>query len=328
MSISRRRLAALAAGSMLALSSCGTTAPADEGDDSSGGEQITVKDARGTDVKLDGPAKKVVALEWGDAEMLGTLGVNPVGVADAKTYPTWVTAAPLDKGVKHVGTRQEPSIDTIVKLNPDLIVMEEANGDLSAAKKLQKYAPVLVTKGSDASRNLDRMREDFEMIAKAVGKEDKAEEVLGEMDKKFADGKKKIADAGNDGKSFFLADGYNEGGKITIRPFAKGALFSDTLTELGLKNAWPDKGDKAWGLGQTDVEGLTKVKDKDVQFLYNASDAKENVFENDLKKNKIYNSLPFVKNGDAHKIKPGIWTYGGPGSIMQFIDESVKVFGS
>ena len=65
----------------------------------------------------------MVSLEWGETEMLVSLGVQPVGVADIKGYNTWNTAAKLDGSAKDVGTRGEPSVDSIAALQPDLIVM-------------------------------------------------------------------------------------------------------------------------------------------------------------------------------------------------------------
>ena len=81
----------------------------------------------------------------------------PVGVADVKGYTTWVTAAPLTADVKDVGTRGEPSVDAIVALQPDLVVME-AERDAPLVGQLEEFVPVMVTKGTDATRNLDRMR--------------------------------------------------------------------------------------------------------------------------------------------------------------------------
>jgi len=125
----RTRIAALAAAAaVLTLGACGTTEkPQDSADQPIGGP-VTVTDSRGKEVKLDAPARKVVALEWGEAEMLVSLGVMPAGVADTKGYGTWVTAEKLDDSVKDVGTRAEPSEDSIMGLGPDLVVLEEGRG--------------------------------------------------------------------------------------------------------------------------------------------------------------------------------------------------------
>lgn len=326
----RTGVAALAAGVLLLLGACGTTEepPSSAGskptaeETSAGPVQVT--DSRGKAVKLDAPAKRVVALEWGEAEMLVTLGVMPVGVADTKGYATWVTSEKLDPSVKDVGTRQEPSVDSIVQLNPDLVVMEAERSSPLVAQ-IEKYVPVLVTKGSDASDNLKRMREDFTMIAQTVGKQSAADQALQDFDTALAEGKQKLADAGAGGASFVMADGWQEGNAISIRPFGQGSLVSQVAIAAGLKNAWNGKVDKVWGLGQTDVEGLTAIKGKDVRFLYNASDGTD-VFAKGLKENAIWTSLPFVKAGHVHKLSNGIWTFGGPKSCEQYLDELVKVY--
>lgn len=321
----RHGLTALAAGAALVLSACGTSEPPAGADDGTNtGDPVTVTDSRGKEVTLEAPAERVVALEWGEAEMLATLDVMPVGVADVEGYNTWVTAEPLDESVQDLGTRSEPSVESIVALDPDLVVMEIERG-AALVKQLEEFVPVLVTKGSDASRNLERMREDFTMIAEAVGKTSKAEQVLDDFDAALADGRRRIADAGAAGQSFVMADGWQDGNAVSIRPFGEGALVSQVAIRLGLENAWQGKVDKRWGLGQTDVEGLTTITGDDVRFLYNASDGND-VFADGLKGNPIWESLPFVKNDRVHRLTDGIWTFGGPKSCEQYANELVKIF--
>ncbi|PWU56065.1 ABC transporter substrate-binding protein [Micromonospora sp. S4605] len=325
--MTRIRVTALvAATAALLLSACGTTenaaSPASSSSSASG--PVTVTDSRGKQVTLKAPATKVVGLEWGEVEMLVSLGVIPVGVADTKGYATWVTAAKLDAGVKDVGTRAEPSVDSIVALQPDLVVMEDDRGG-ALVTQLEKYVPVIVTKGSDAKDNLGRMRSDLNMIAQAVGRTTEAEKLLADFDAAIADGKKKIADAGAAGRPFAIADGWKEGSTVSIRMFGQGALVSQLGIQLGLTNAWTGKTDEVWGLGQTDVEGLTGLKDPNLHFFYNASDG-DDVFADGLASNAIWKSLPFVKQGNLHRMPDGIWTFGGPLSGKQYIDQLVKTY--
>ncbi|MFF0154578.1 ABC transporter substrate-binding protein [Micromonospora sp. NPDC005203] len=321
-----RFTALLAVVTALTLGACGTTekAAAPETSSSAAGGPVTLTDSRGKEITLKAPATKVVGLEWGEVEMLVSLGVMPVGVADPKGYGTWVTAAKLDPSVKDVGTRGEPSVDSIVALQPDLIVMEDDRG-ANLISQLEKYAPVVVAKGSDAADNLGRMRTDLTMIAKAVGRTTAAEKLLTDFDAAIADGKKKIADAGAAGRPFAIADGWKEGSTVSIRMFGKGALVSQIGIQLGLTNAWTGKTDEVWGLGQTDVEGMTVLKDPNLRFFYSASDG-DDVFANGLAGNAIWKALPFVRQGNLHKMPNGIWTFGGPLSGKQYIDELVKTY--
>ncbi|MGP3958374.1 ABC transporter substrate-binding protein [Nonomuraea sp. 3N208] len=280
-------------------------------------------DDRGKQVTLDRPATRVVALEWGEAETVVSLGVIPVGVADVKGYGTWVTAAKLDASVKDVGTRQEPSVDSIAALQPDLVVME--SDDSTLVPQLEKFVPVLVAKGSDASDNLGRMRTDLKMIATALGKTAEADKLLADLDATLADGKAKLSAAGFAGKPFVMADGWKDGSKISIRTFGKGSLVSEVATQLGLTNAWTGEVDPQWGLGNTDVEGLTALKDPDTRFFYSASDG-DDVFADGLASNAIWKKLPFVEKGQVTKLPDGIWTFGGPLSCKQYAEAVVKAY--
>jgi ferric hydroxamate transport system substrate-binding protein len=316
-----RGLAALAAS--LALTACGTTeAPATAATSDPTGGPVAVTDARGRTVRLPAPARKVVGLEWGEIEMLVSLGVMPVGAADLEGYGTWVTAAKLDPTVKDVGLRGEPSVDSIVALQPDLVVTEAEGLDAQIAQ-LEKYVPVLVTKGSDASDNLGRMRDDLMMIATAVGQTGRATTLLADLDAAIAAGRERIAASGI--KGYAMADGWMQGSAVSIRMFGQGALVSDVATRLGLSNAWTGEVDTMWGLGVTDVEGLLPLKTADVRFFYNASGA-EDVFADGLKGNAIWQSLSFVQKGRVHKLPDGIWTFGGPLSCTQYVDALVKAY--
>jgi ABC-type Fe3+-hydroxamate transport system substrate-binding protein len=320
------RNALVGVAAVVMLGACGTTetpAPEPAASGPASAAPVTVTDARGKQVTLDRPASKVVVLEWGDAEMVMSLGVMPVGLADVEGYKTWVTAATPDASVKDVGTRQEPSVDSIAALQPDLVVME--NDDEALVPQLEKIAPVIVTKGSDATRNLDRLREDLNMIATALGKTDEATRLLSDLDAALADGKAKLAAAGFAGKPFALADGWKDGSKISIRMFGKGALASEVATRLGLVNAWTGEVDKEWGLGVTDVEGMTALKDADTRFFYYASDGQD-VFADGLAGNAIWKKLPWVEKGQVTKLPDGIWMFGGPLSCKQFAEAVVKAY--
>lgn len=317
--------AAAATAAALALTACGTTEPAADNDDAKkAGEGITLTDASGTEVELDGPAKKVVGTEWHEVELLISLGVDPVGVADVKGYKTWDQAVPLKNEPKDIGTRGEPSMDTIAALKPDLIV---ASTDLppAAVKQLRKVAPVLEVRSASAADPIGQMTKNLDLIAEATGTGERAEKIKEAFDVKVTEGKKALADAGLDGAPVAFADGYDISNQISIRPFTDGSLIGAVNEQLGLKNAWKVEGDKDYGLGTTDVEGLTELGD-DVRFAYigNDGDKSSTPFTDALAKDKVWTSLPFVKKGNVHRLPDGIWMFGGQESMGAYIDALVK----
>ena len=319
-----KRLTALAAAALaLVLTACGSSENiTPEANSSSANQPVSVTDARNKKVDLKAPATKVVGLEWGIIENLITLGVQPVGVADVKGYTAWVSAGKLDGSAKDVGTRGEASVDAIVALTPDLIITTTDESPATITQ-LEKAAPVLVIRGADAKNAIPQMKTNLELIAQAVGKTDQAKTALADFDKKLAEGKQKIADAGKAGTAYTMADGYKEGSTISIRMYTTGSLLGAVTTELGLKNGWTGAGDKDYGLAQTDIEGLTKVKDGQFLYIANKTDGGD-VFGDDLAKNAIWKNLPFVKSNSVHRLPDGIWMFGGPKSTEQFIDAAVQ----
>ncbi|MGA5125641.1 ABC transporter substrate-binding protein [Streptomyces pseudogriseolus] len=316
------RTAPLAAAAALLLAACGTTEPAADEAPKASAEPITLTDASGAKVKLDGPAKKVVGTEWNVVEHLLSLGVEPVGVADVKGYKTWDSAVPLTNDAKDIGTRGEPSTDTIAALNPDLIV---ATTDLqpNAVAQLRKIAPVLTVKSADASDPVGQMLENLDLIAKATGTTERAATLKKDFNAKLAEGAKALEDAGLKGAGIAFSDGYVVSNQVSVRPYTSGSLIGGVNERLGLKNAWKLKGDEAYGLAATDVEGLTSLGK--VQFVYigNEQDASSDPFGKELKDNSVWTSLPFVKSGDVHRLDDGIWMFGGTGSMERYVDALV-----
>ncbi|MGH3948660.1 MAG: ABC transporter substrate-binding protein [Pseudonocardiaceae bacterium] len=300
----------------LAVASCGSGTVADPGADDATAVagKISIETAKGT-VELPEPATKVVSLEWSYTEELLALGVTPVGVADSENYGKWVSApgAELPEGIADVGLRQEPSIETIKSLKPDLIVSDEeritANFD-----QLNEIAPV-VAFDPTAKPQLDTMKKNFGELAEAVGKQDKAKEVLGKLDAKVDEVKS------NASGTFALAQGYTSEGAPGIRMFTTDSFAASLLESAGLRNGWAGQPD-AWGMTTIGVEGLTKVAE-DATFLYVAL-KDDDPFTGALAKNSVWQELPFVAQDKVRALDPGTWLFGGPLSAIQLLDETAK----
>lgn len=325
----------------LALAACGTTQPTSAETDapttasSSAGceadttttsaDPVSLTDAFGREVTLDKPAEKVAVLEWQQIEDVLSLCLTPVAVADADGYRTWDTAEELPADVESVGTRQEPNLDALFATEPDLVIVEAYTRDDAIIEQLEKYGvPVLATIGANAEDPIGQMVDTFELIAQATGREERAEVVVDEFEQHLADAKAEVADAEPEVTDFVFFDGWVDGGNVSLRPFGQGSLIGEIGEELGLTNAWTGEVDPAYGLGQTDIEGMTTVGDANL-FYTGTVDPDSESFVDAAAKNPAWASIPAVADGRIQAFPGGIWTFGGPRSAEQIIDAYVGV---
>lgn len=286
---------------------------------------VELTDDFGRTVRLDKPAERVAVLEWQQIEDVLTLCITPVAVADAKGYSTWVTAETLPEGVVDVGTRQEPNLDTLVSTQPDLVIVEANAADDPIIGQLEKYGiPVLATIGADAKDPIARMLTTFDLIAQATGREERAEIVTEEFETHLKEAEAEIAAAEPAITEFVYLDGWVDGGNVSLRPFGNGSLVGAIGTRLGLKNAWTGETDPVYGLGTTDIEGMTTIGDATILHTSTTAEAGD-TFLAAAADNPAWKSIPAVKEGRVIPFPEGIWTFGGPRSAQQIIDAYVDV---
>lgn len=318
------------AGLCLAMTGCGTSeepaaadpTPTESGVAEAPSGPITITDARGKTITFEEPATRVGGTEWNVVEYAASLGVEPVAVSDIKGFKTWDSAVELSSDVTDIGTRGEPSLDTLAGLGLDvLFVTDSLVGD--AVKQIEKQIPVVVVPGGDPADPVGSMWSNLDLVAQVTGTEEEAAALKASYDAKIAETSDAIAAAGLEGAPVAFSDAYEASGSISVRPYGEGSLLGGVLAEIGLGNAWSEipglETDPIYGLATTDVEGLTQLSE-DTLFWYIGTDDAEDIYSVTLKDDPIWTGLSFVKAGHVHRLPDRIWMFGGPASMMQFLD--------
>ncbi len=273
----------------------------------------TIKHGMG-ETEIKGTPKKVVVLEWTYAEDLLALGVQPAGVTDIENYNVWYgyLDQKLDADVVELGTRQEPSLETITSLAPDLIIGVKFRHE-AIYDQLKAIAPTLIFNPYPEEGGLDQyseMEETFLAIGDAVNKKADAEKVLADLHASYEDSKGKLAAAGKEGQSIVMTQAWSAEGVATFRLFTDNSMAMSILSKIGLKNAHKDEAFQMYGYSEGSLEALTKDETKQASLLYTIS-PDDTVFSELLPKNDVYNNLPFVKENRLYNLD-GIWPFGGP----------------
>ncbi|MER2088674.1 MAG: iron-siderophore ABC transporter substrate-binding protein [Sporosarcina sp.] len=281
---------------------------------------ITITGVNG-EVTLNKPAKKVVVLEWTYAEDLLAVGVQPVGMADIEEYHNWVNIdAELSKDVADVGGRQEPNLEAIAALEPDLIIGTSFRHDGMIAD-LEKIAPTVIFNPYPEDEKIDLYQEmttTFNEIAKAVDKTDEAKQVLTDLDTKYAEATEKINEANLKTKDVILTLAYTGPQAPEIRVFTPNSMASIILGKIGLNNIHVPDQFEVFGSSTYNVEGLTKYEN--ANYLYSVQ-SEDNIYEKQLKDNAVWKNLDFVKEDRLYDLGGDTWLYGGPLSAETLLNK-------
>lgn len=279
----------------------------------------TIKHAVG-ETKITGTPQRVVALEWTYVEDLVALGVTPAGIADIAGYKKWVNVrTDLSDKSTDVGTRQQPSLEAISKLSPDLIIGVDFRHK-TILDKLTAIAPTLLFNPYPAEGGVDQlteMEQTFLAIGDAMNKQKEAQAVLSETSEKYKAAAAKIAAAKPASTEFLLVQAFSQNQAPQLRVFIETGMGAKILTKLGLKNAYKGKFD-AFGFNTVGVEAFTAVQSANFFYVVQNED---NVFANQLKDNPVWKGLAFVKENRAYALGADLWLFGGPISAQRVADK-------
>ena len=146
------------------------------------------------ETEVCGQPQKVVALSPRILDSILALGVQPAGFAQSvnskiKIYDDpsaqipylgqWVTTQPIG-----LGDRKSPSLERLAQLQPDLILGEEWNNK-DEYSLLTQIAPTLLFSDTKNPNEIQSWQQDIQGIAKALGKQAQAAELLATFNKQI-----------------------------------------------------------------------------------------------------------------------------------------------
>lgn len=265
--------------------------------------QTTITDSRGTQTFAEIP-QRVVALSWAVVEQLVELDVPLLAVADPEGYALWVVQPALDPGVENVGRRDEPNVERIAELRPDVIVISDDQAEL--APVLERIAPVVhFTLFSLDHDNAEATRTSYLELARLFDREALARERLAGLDAQLADLRGRV-------ESHFGADlpkvtAISLMDQARVRVHGGNSTSEAALLALGLKPAFPQPA-TTWGFVQKRVEQLGAIEDGIILNIepFRAADQ--------LFPSPLWRAMPFVRERRFASVKPR-WTFGGAFSI-------------
>lgn len=282
----------------LTVSGCGSS---DKGGTSSSGKggagfPVKIKSALGT-AEIQEQPERVVTLGQGSAETSIALGNTPVGIesykwgSDKTGYLPWIHSAVKNKGDKlpvQFKGGEDIDVEKIVELEPDVILAPWSGITQKQYDVLSDIAPTVAYPDLPWSTDWDQQ---MDLVGKALGKEEKADELKKRIDKQFADARKKHPEY----KDFTFSYIYNNG-PGTLGVFKPEEQRVKLVRQLGLTvdpvvdSFKETKGTDSALIG---LENARKLKDSDLIFTF-YSDAKN---RKEIEKQPLYKKMPAIERG-------------------------------
>ncbi|ROT29793.1 iron-siderophore ABC transporter substrate-binding protein [Micromonospora sp. HM5-17] len=231
----RRRPRLAAALLVLALGLAGCGGDSDDADPApatgSGAFPVRVEHKYGT-TEIPRPPTRVVTLGLSDQDPVLALGTVPVGAVDwfgERPYGKWPWAQPLWGGTppEVVGERDDYNLEKVAALKPDLIIGLYSGMTQEQYQKLSQLAPT-VAQPKGYPDYAAPWQEMTRQAGRALGKPDRAEQLIAEVDARFAKARQEHPEFA--GKTVAVVDPYEAGKYAVFAPSDPKVVF---LTQLG-----------------------------------------------------------------------------------------------
>lgn len=262
------------------------TPPADES-----AQTFSFTDSRGITIELEAKPLRIISLGPNITETIYALGKEQllVGRTDFCDYPAEVSK------ISSVGGLQDPSLETIVSLNPDLVI-GSTHVDPEVLKKLESYSiPSALIYGEES---FEGMEEVISGCAQLLDAESEGKALLDDIHSRKAALEASVA-AMDKNPSCYYALGFGDGGDWTS---GGNTFISELLGMSGGSNIAEDQ--EGWSYSKELL-----VARQPQLILVNKG------MKNDFLTLPVYKDLVAAQNGHVFEIDENILVRQGPRQI-------------
>lgn len=192
---------------------------------------LKVTDLLGREVEIPAKPEKVVAISPTGVELVYAVGEKVVGRSSTATYP------PEAEQATDIGTAYQPSYDTILSLEPDLIIADSViHAGQEYQQALQQLGVPVIFAGAESYQDVI---DSVALVGEVFDAKDKADEVIAEIEQARDE-----ARAALEGKNI-SAVAMIAGRDQTLYAAKESSYVGDLLKEVGFNNpaaSQPDSG--------------------------------------------------------------------------------------
>jgi iron complex transport system substrate-binding protein len=291
----KRLLAGFCATAVALLAAAGCGGSGDETADENAGRTVT--HAMGT-AEISGEPERIVGLDYDVLDTLTALGLEPAGGSEA-IAGFGIPAYLRDQvgGMKLVGTIEEPSLEAIAALDPDLIISSKVRHE-QIYDELSAIAPTVFAENVGAT-----WKQNVPLYGEAVSKRDEAEQLLADYEERAAELGERIADKFGGRKPSISVVRFLPG---ETRIYQKDNFIGSILEDVGLPRPKPQDVDEFALYPSAEQIGLMAA---DVVFYTHYGPEAETTLPQ-VTSNPLWKNLEAVREGRAYNVPEDHWIVG------------------
>ncbi len=311
--VTSRSAVALTVVGVLSLTACGSSGTDGEPAAAAQEQTRTVTHALGT-TEIVGEPERVVVLDTGELDAVVALGIIPVGAVRtdvSSELPGYLQDAGADPAeIAEVGTINEPDLERIAALEPDLI-LSNAVRHREIYDQLSAIAPTVLAEDVG-----DTWKENLLLDAEALGRRADAEELLAELEARAAEVGAQFGDP-----SALEVSVVRFVGAGSVRLYGEGSFIGTVLADAGFARPEVQR------TPETFVEvGPEEIGQADGDLLFSAAYGDEGQSDlSGLTTGGLWQSLPAVQQGRSHAVDDDRWFLAigplGAGLVLDDLEE-------
>ncbi|MCO5731246.1 ABC transporter substrate-binding protein [Rhizobium sp. SSA_523] len=247
-------------------------------------------------------------------ELLLTLGVQPLAIANVPLYNRLVSEPSLSPETVDLGPLQEPNLEFLQLLRPDLIVM--ADWQASGLENLKRLASIqTISTFAGTVPAVEHMQAQLRILAKLAGRVEAAEATIAHCNAELAAASESFSRRST--PPLYLCRFNQNARQVAI--FGGNGLVGDVMARLGLRNAWTGRVN-ASGVASIGIEQL--AGNPDARIVHFDRGRETEIAMARLADSPLWRALPAVRHGRVNRM-PVIYPSGGVVSATRLAQQLV-----
>jgi iron complex transport system substrate-binding protein len=246
------------------------------------------------ETQISGTPERVVVLDTGELDSAITLGIKTVGAVEAIEgggFPAYLEGE--TDGIENVGTVEQPNLEKIAALEPDLILSSNIRHE-AIYDQLGEIAPTVFTETTGVT-----WKENFDLHARALGKTEEAEQVERDYQQRIKEFQSAMGERLDETEvsvvRFLPGD---------TRIYQKESFIGTILEDAGLPRP-PSQDVDEFAILNASKEAIPKM-DGDVLF-YTVYGPEDETTRQEITSDPLWQQLEAVRQGNLYEVSDDLW---------------------